>query len=103
MATNKKNTLVAIGSILAIVASTAWIYYREFRAPKYDVSLHQRIGEVMAEQTAKLVGSKARLVVLTISTKGDPELKTQLDAFRQALKKLGDYDLKEHEMDTKDE
>jgi hypothetical protein len=103
MALNKKNSWVATGCVLAIIASAVWIYYSEFKAPKYNVSLEQRIGAVMAEQTAKLVGPKGRLVLLTIPTSGDPELKTQLGAFRRALKKLGDYDLKEHEMDIKDE
>jgi hypothetical protein len=103
MATNKKNALVAIGCVLAILASAAWIYYHEFKAPKYNVSLHQRIGEVMAEQTAKVLGPKGYLVLLTIPTGGEPELKTQLDAFRKTLKKLGDYELKEHEMDVKDQ
>src|SRR5258708_3843556 len=103
MSTNKKNALLAIGSLLAIFASAAWIYYREFKAPKYNVVLQERVGQVMAEQTARLLGPKGRLVLLTIPKGGDPELKTQVDAFRQTLKKLGDYDLKDHELETKDQ
>jgi hypothetical protein len=98
-----KNTLLALGSVVVIAASSAWIYYHEFKAPKHDVRLHQRVGEVMAEQTAKLIGSKGRLVLITIPTGNEPELKTQLEAFRSSLKKLGNYEIKDHELDTKDQ
>ena len=103
MTPTKKNAVIAIASLLVIAGSASWIYYREFKAPKHDVGLHRRVGEVMAEQTVKLVGSKGRLVLITIPTGAEPELKTQLEAFRRTLKKLGDYEIKEHEMDTKDQ
>jgi hypothetical protein len=57
----------------------------------------------MAEQTAKVVGTKGRLVVITIPTGPEPELKTQLEAFYCKLKTLGQYELKEHELDIKDQ
>jgi len=98
-----KNLLLAIGSLLAIAGSASWIYYHEFKAPKHDVRLHQRVGEVMAEQTAKLVGLKGHLVLITIPCGPEPELKTQLDAFHHALNKLGKYEIKTHELDTKDQ
>lgn len=103
MAQNWKNGLLIAGSLLAITLSALWIYYREFKAPKHNVALHRRIGEIMAEQTVKLVGPKGSLVLVTISTASEPELKTQLEAFRQKLKKMGDYEIKEHELDTKDQ
>src|SRR6266436_39112 len=103
MTQNCKNGLLIAGSILAIMISGLWIYYREFKAPKHNVRLHRRIGEIMAEETAKLVGPKGNLVLVTIPTGSEPELKTQLEAFRQKLKKLGDYEIKEHELDTKDQ
>jgi len=99
----KKNALIAIASLLVILGSASWIYYREFKAPKHDVGLHRRVGEVMAEQTVKLVGTKGRLVLITIPTGPEPELKTQLEAFRATLKKIGNYEIKEHELDTKDQ
>ena len=103
MGFNRKNALIAAVCVLAIAGSAALIYYREFRAPKYNVELHQRVGEIMAEQTAKVVGHAGRVVVLTIPTRGQPELQTQLEAFRRTLKKLGNYDLKERELDPKDQ
>src|SRR2546425_9508191 len=103
MSPRKKNVLLAVGSILVIVASASWIYYREFKAPKHNVALHRRIGQVMAEQTAKVVGPKGRLVLITIPTGPEPELRTQLEAYRRALKKLGEYEIKDHQLDTKDQ
>ena len=100
---NTKNGLLALASLLVIAGSAAWIYYREFKAPKHNVALHQRVGEIMAEQTARQVGPNGRLLLLSIPTGGEPELRTQLEAFRRKLKTLGDYDLKEHELDPKDQ
>ena len=88
---------------LAIVGSAAWIYWHEFKAPQHDVELHQRIGEIMAEQTAIVAGPKGKIVLITIPTSGEPELKTQLVAFHAKLKKLGDYTVRAYEMDTKDQ
>jgi hypothetical protein len=100
---SNKNILLATLSVLAIASSATWIYYRQFKAPGHNVSLHQRVGEVMAEQTAKIVGRKGKVVLLTIPTATEPELQTQLDAFRRTLKKLGSYELKERELNTKDQ
>ena len=103
MPPNRKNILLALGSVLAIATSATWIYYREFKAPKHNVRLHQRIGEVMAEQTARVLGPKGRVLLLIIPTGSAPELETQLQAFHRTLAKLGNYDLKEHEFDTRDQ
>src|SRR6266404_4542491 len=103
MPPNRKNTLLALGSVLAIACSATWIYYREFKAPKHNVRLHQRIGEVMAEQTARVLGPKGKVLLLIIPTGSAPELETQLQAFHRTLAKLGNYDLKEHEFDTRDQ
>jgi hypothetical protein len=88
---------------LTIIGAGLWIYFHDIKAPTHNVALHQRIGEIMAEQTAKIVGAKGRLVIITIPRGSEPELKTQLDAFYRKLKTLGHYDVKEHEMDTKDQ
>src|SRR5437867_5944885 len=100
MEPSRKSSLIVIGSLVAIAGSWTWIYFG-FKAPKYNVGLHQRVGQVMAEQTAKVVGHKGRVVLLTIPIRGEPELRTQLDTFRRTLKQLGNYELKEREMDPK--
>ena len=103
MSPKTKNALLAVGSVLTIVGAALWIYFRDIKAPAHNVSLHQRIGEIMAEQTARVVGAKGRLVIITIPARTEPELRTQLDAFYRRLKTLGHYEIKEHELDTKDQ
>ena len=103
MSSKPKNVLLATGSILVIIASSLWIYFHEFRKAKHSVALHERVGQVLAEQTANLIGKKGHVVTLSIDSKEWPELKTQIQAFRQTLKKLGDYEVREYELDTKDQ
>ncbi len=92
--------LTVLGCLIAIAVSGIFIY-RHFKAPPYNLALHQRIGEVMAEQTAQAVGQKGRILLITIPTATEPELATQLAAFEQKLKRLGDFEIKRHELDTK--
>jgi len=103
MSSTTRTSLTILLCVLAIAGSAVWIYWHEFKAPQHDVELHRRIGEVMAEQTAMVIGNKGKIVLITIPTGGEPELKTQLDAFHAKLKKLGNYELREYEMDTKDQ
>lgn len=103
MATNRKQKLIAVIAALVTLAACSWIYFKEIKAPKHDVALHRRVGEVMAEQTAQLIGKKGRVILIAIEPGGEPELQTQLDAFKARLKKTGAYDLKEYFMDTKDQ
>ena len=104
MATERtKRTLLGIACVLVILGSVSWIYFTEIRAPRHNVGLHQRIGQVMAEQTAALVGSKGQIVLVAIETGDQPELKTELDAFKAAIKKGGDIGIKEYLLDTKDQ
>src|ERR1041385_153821 len=103
MSTKQKNALLATGSILVIIASALWIYYHEFKAAKHSVALHQRVGEVLAEETVKLIGQKGRVVIISIDTKEWPELKTQMDALKRTLKTLGDYEVRDYKLDTKDQ
>lgn len=102
MTDKTKRVVTSVISILVTLASVLWIYFREFNQPKYNVALHRRIGQVMAEETARLVDNKGKIVLVAIDT-GEPELKTQLSAFKEKLKKLGAMDLKEYELDTKDQ
>src|ERR1051326_3659316 len=103
MKSRLKNSLLAGAAIAAIIASCVWIYFTQFRAARHNVGLHQRIGEVLAQETAQAAGPKGHIVTIAIDTKDWPELKTQIEAFKKALKKLGDYDIREYEMDTKDQ
>lgn len=103
MAANTKQVWTAVLALLATAGSALWIYWHEFKSPQHDVELHRRIGEVMAEQTAQVAGNKGKIVLMTIPTSGEPELQTQLKTFRTALKKLGNFELREYEMDPKEQ
>lgn len=103
MSAQTKNRIIAGAAILAIVASCVWIYFTQFRATQYNVALHRHIGQTLADQVAKAIGAKGNVVSIAIDTKEWPELKIQLDAFKGALKKLGQYDLREYQLDTKDQ
>ena len=103
MTPESKRRLTVVALIAVIAGSCAWIYFVQVRATKFNVGLQRRIGEVLAEQTASVVGKKGKVVTMAIDTKEWPELKTQLQAFKTTLKKLGNYELREYEMDTKDQ
>jgi hypothetical protein len=103
MTQKNKNGLTMGACLLAIAGSCLWIYFTQFKAAKYNVGLHQRTGEVLAEQTAKLIGNQGRVVTITIETREWPELRTQLDAFNTTLLKLGKYEVRDYELETKDQ
>src|SRR5512137_1112351 len=103
MTSNAKNILLLAGAVIAIGASALWIYWSEFKAPQHDVALHRRVGEVMAEENARVAGKSGKVVLIAIPTRGEPELKTQLEAFHAKLKTLGQYQVRDYEMDTKDQ
>jgi hypothetical protein len=98
-----KNRIIATAAILTILASCVWIYFTQFKATQYNVGLHRRIGQVLAEQAFKALGSKGRIVSIAIDTKEWPELKIQLEAFKAALNKFGQFEIREYELDTKDQ
>jgi hypothetical protein len=97
-----KRLLITAACFLAIGLAVFSII-RRYRAPAYNVELHQYIGRVMAEQTARIAGPKGNITYITIPTGGEPELETQLAAFKQTLRKLGAYALDEEELDPKNQ
>ena len=96
-----KNLLLVAGSFLAVAASGCWIYFAWVKQSHHNVALHQRIGAVMAEETAKALGKKGRILLITIPAAGHPELQTQLEEFRRALRSLGKYKIDDEELDPK--
>ncbi|HWH70696.1 MAG TPA: hypothetical protein VNT26_15005, partial [Candidatus Sulfotelmatobacter sp.] len=98
-----KQQLIAVAAVGVVLASCTWIYLTQIKAAQHDVGLHRHIGEVMAEQAAAVLGKQGHLVTIAIDTKDWPELKTQIHAFKERLKRLGDYQLREYELDTKDQ
>jgi len=103
MSPEAKRRVTVTLSLVTIVAACAWIYLTQTGEARHNKALHRRIGEVLAEQTAQLAGNKGKIVTLAINTKDWPELKTQIGAFKATLQKLGTFELREYEMDTKDQ
>lgn len=103
MSSQLKNRIIAVTAILAIAASCVWVYFTQFKATQYNVALHRHIGQTLAEQVAKAIGQKGQVVSIAIDAKEWPELRIQLDSFKAALKKLGQFELREYALDTKDQ
>lgn len=91
----RKQALVGAGAILAILISAGWIYWYEFGSAKENVQLHYAVGQVMAEETARLVGHTGKIAVVTVDHRTAPELKMQIDAFEKQLKLLGQITIKD--------
>ena len=98
-----RRRLTAAAALAVIAVSCGWIYFTQISTARHNVALHQCIGEVLAEETAGLIGNRGKVVTITIATKDWPELGTQFEAFKARLKKLGTYDVRDYEMDTKDQ
>src|SRR5205809_2225283 len=91
---NRQQTVLIIGSILIIVAAAVWIVTYLTR-PAFNQKLQVGIGQVMAEETARLVNAKGRIVVVTLDPKEFPPLKAQVEAFTAALRKCGSLTIAE--------
>jgi hypothetical protein len=57
-----------------------------WRAPNYNVKLHQGVGQALAEQALEVLNRTGRVVVLTLDPTQYPALKTQIEAFTRLLK-----------------
>src|ERR1044071_4290796 len=88
MAAGKSTWLVA-GSILTIIASLTWIIHTQSTQSFADVKAHQAVGEVLAEETTKLLASSDTVLVLTSDSTRARFIKTQTDAFAKALHRTG--------------
>ena len=92
---NGRQILVITVALLVIAASVAWICVTQFASPKINLVLHHGIGEVMAEETSRILGHKGDVLVIAIDSDAAPELRAQLEKFKQTLRKLGCVSIKE--------
>ena len=90
-----RQTILIVISLLVIVASVAWICRTEFASPEINLVLHRGIGEVMAEETSRILGHKGRVLVIAIDSDAAPELREQLRTFEETLPKLGGVKIRE--------
>jgi hypothetical protein len=90
-----KQKLLALSALFVILGSGLWIYRTEFGPPNINIPLHQAVGEVMAEETSRLVGHAGSVVIVTTDSPQARELKIQVEAFQKQLKRLGGITVKE--------
>lgn len=84
-----RQLLLLVGAVVAIVVSGWWIYHWESEPADVNLPLHESVGNVLAEETFREVGHLGKIVIVTMETKGAPELKVQMKAFQKNLKLLG--------------
>src|SRR5579859_4171219 len=86
--------LVAL-SVAAIIASAIWIYYTQFGTKVHNPKLHAAVGEVLAEETVRLLPQNAAIAVVTMQASEAPEIKVQLEAFKKQLKSTSSITIKD--------
>ncbi len=75
---------------LAACAAAFSLYFAFIgRSPRIDLGTYAALGAVTAEETAKLLGNKGRVLVIARDTGADrnPSVEAELAAFQQSLKK----------------
>ncbi|MBI4025395.1 MAG: hypothetical protein HY360_10480 [Verrucomicrobia bacterium] len=88
----KKKPLVTWIAIVAIVGSLVSIFFTQCeRPPKINMKPYLAIGQVMAEETSKLISNKGEIVVVVMDSKKfkTPTIDAQLSTFQETLKKQG--------------
>lgn len=87
MNTETRN-FVLLGVLVCVAAVSLFLGLRD-RAPKIDLGVYEALGAITAEETAKVLQDKAKLLLIARDTGSDknPSLEAQIDAFQQVLKK----------------
>lgn len=82
---DSKRIFLICASLLAILGSGIAIYFYQFARPSLATVLHQGVGTVMAEETARILNGSGKIVILTIDHAQAPELEVQIAAFKKRL------------------
>lgn len=89
-----RKLVVLVVSILAITGSVISLFITECeRSPKPNLEPHLALGQVMAEETVKLLDHRGEVVVVTRQQAPEfknPALEARLKAFRETLSQKGD-------------
>lgn len=86
-----KPVVVAI-AVLAIMGSVVWLYWHwPGRPPRIQLDSYQALGAVAAEETARLLNQKGKVVIIALDNRAgaNPVEAAQLKAFTGTLKKKG--------------
>jgi len=87
----KKNAGIVV-LLLAVIGAAVWYFWQQSTsATKFDLNPYRALGYGVAEETAKLLGKKGRVVALTHDTSElkNPAIDGQLSSLEEALKKHG--------------
>lgn len=89
MTPQNRQVSIALAAIVVIAATGFWIYKKNFAEPVHQPTLktHTALGEVLAEETTRLVGPAGQIVVITLEDGQSSELDTYYEAFKDGLKK----------------
>ena len=90
------------GITAAIVVAFVWTCFARYSVTRRDAALQWRMGEVLAEQSVRLLGKDGRIVSIDMDTHDRPQLNLQLEGFKAALRRLGDFELRECKLDSRD-
>ncbi len=90
-----KQKWLAVGALLVTAASGFCVYYTQSRPTELNAPLNQGVGEMLAEETAHLVGPHGTVAIVTVEGHEVPELKVQINAFQKHLKELGNISVKD--------
>jgi hypothetical protein len=102
MNTPTKQRLMAAGIAAALAVTFVWTCFARYSVTRRDTALQWRVGEVLAEQSVRLLGKDGRIVSIAMDARNHPQLNMQLEAFKAALRRLGDYELRECDLDSRD-
>lgn len=95
--------VLAALSVLVIIASAIWIYHTQFATKVENPILQAAVGDVLAEETVRLLPSNATILIVTMPAGEAPEIKAQLEAFEKQLKSTSTITIKDKiVLDTSD-
>ena len=82
-----KEKMVPLLAILVIAGAVAWIYRSRSGSQKFDLSPYHALGAGTAEETAKLLGNKGSVLVISEDTSEskNPAVDGQLQSFQATL------------------
>ncbi len=98
-----KERVIAIFCILATIAAGISIYLTQFAQKSNNEILHVGVGHAMAEQAAKVLNGKGKILIIAMETAKVPELKVQLREFEKRLQMLGKFSVDRKTLDTEDQ
>lgn len=93
-----KNTVVAVGAIIAILGSLTWLYFTEFRnGPSTNLKPFENLGYTVADETSKLLGNQGSVVIVTelMEVQKSPNTEAQIKGFKAGLAKKSGVTVKE--------